>query len=71
MTQGDFKVGGITYSDVGAPQDLLLTFGYTETDGDSIGGSFNAIVNTTQTSLDLTSALTSYHIDHLIKPDTV
>ena len=71
VTKGDFKVGGLTYSDVGDPQDLTLTFGYraTDGDGDAVSGSFNATVNASQTELTLGSALETFHPDHLIKPD--
>ncbi len=71
VTQGDFKVGGLTYSDVGAARDLPLNFGYTATDGDgdAVSGSFVATVNTSQTLLALGSALETSHVDHLLKPD--
>jgi len=71
VTQGDFKVGGLSYSDVGAAHDLPLNFGYTVTDGDgdAVSGSFVATVNSSQTSLTLGSALEISHVDHLLKPD--
>ena len=48
-----------------------IVYKATDSDGDAIGGSFSATVSSTQqTSLDLSSALTSTHFDHLMKPDT-
>ena len=69
MAGGDFKVGGVSYVDIGAPNPLTLAFGYTATDhdGDAVSGSFSVVanVNTTTALLALTAETIS-HIDHKI-----
>jgi len=46
VTNGDFKVGGITYTDLGDPQDITMQFGYTATegDGDNVSGTIDITV---------------------------
>jgi large repetitive protein len=54
ITSGDFKVGGITYTDEGDPSDVLMTFDYQAAggDGDSVNGSIDITVSpTTSTGL--------------------
>jgi VCBS repeat-containing protein len=47
VSQGsEFKVGGVTYTELGAPEDVNLNvaFGGSDADGDTIGGSFNVTI---------------------------
>jgi len=46
VTDGDFKVGGVTFTEIGAPQDVNLNvvFGGADADGDAIGGSFDVTI---------------------------
>ncbi|MEW5065679.1 MAG: cadherin-like domain-containing protein, partial [Cycloclasticus sp.] len=47
VTSGDFKIGGITYTDLGDPQDVMMQFGYdaTDADGDVVSGSIDVTVS--------------------------
>ena len=49
MDSGSFKIGGITYTDQGDPQDILMSFDYqaSDSDGDSINGSIDVTVSAT------------------------
>jgi hypothetical protein len=59
VTGGDFKVGGITYTDTGDPQDILVQFDYQgqDSEGDTVNGSIDVTVtgidSTTQTGSDI------------------
>jgi hypothetical protein len=46
VTEDDFKVGGVSYTQLGDPQDvnLAMTFGGADADGDPISGSFNVTI---------------------------
>ena len=69
VTGGSFKVGGVTYTDTGDPQDVLVQFDYQgqDSDGDAVNGSVDVTVTgidaTTQTSSDLLS-----HPDSQVDP---
>ena len=46
VTKGDFKVGGIQYTQFGEAEDVLMAFSYTasDADGDVVSGSFSVTV---------------------------
>ena len=68
VTQGDFKVGGVSYNDFGIPKDVSLNFGYSATDhdGDLVTGSFAVTVTL---AVGAVTAL-SGTADHLLHPDS-
>jgi hypothetical protein len=55
VTEGDFKVGGIQYTQLGESEDILMAFSYTATDGDgdAIAGGFSVTVTDDVGATDL------------------
>jgi hypothetical protein len=59
VSGGTFKVGGVTYTDTGDPQDILVQFDYQgqDSEGDTVNGSIDVTVTavgaTTQTGSDI------------------